>query len=141
MGSLKDHEEHLRSVLDIPAHKGKAVWDLKKDIPLDQNAKVALAYAAKEADFDEEYWIDTDHLLRGILSFPNEASAALQSIFINLDQARIASKSHRAECPAEKSLYHRLFGSPFRAHRVTLAKWLISIFVALLGLLIIRWIN
>ena len=49
----------------------------KADTPLDGDAKKAVAYAAKEADHDRQYWIDSDHLLRALLRFPNDAANAL----------------------------------------------------------------
>jgi ATP-dependent Clp protease ATP-binding subunit ClpC len=136
IGSLKDNEDQLRTVLGIPHPTSH-----EQDIGLNDNSKMILAYAAKEAELDEEYGIDTGHLLRGILRFSNEATAALQSISLDLTKARAASKRYRIEFPSKKTLYHRLFGSPFRAHRVALTKLLIFMIVVTLATLLIRWIN
>src|ERR1035441_7070892 len=68
--------------------------DLMKDIPLDQNAKMVLAHAVNEAEMDNSFYIYTDHLLRGMLRFPYEASVALESIQVNLESARAASRRH-----------------------------------------------
>src|SRR5580658_1453226 len=59
-------------------------FEEKKGPPLDANSKKALAYAAAEADGDQQYWIDTDHLLLALLSFPNQATPALESIPLDL---------------------------------------------------------
>jgi hypothetical protein len=139
---LCDKEAQIRSALGFPrpARTTKGA-ELKRDLPLNDCAKMALAYAAQEANMDGEYWIDTDNILRGILCFPNEANSVLQTISLDLDKARAASRRHRKAFPPKKTLYHRLFGSPFRAHRILLLKWLIFLIVITLGSLLIRWIN
>src|ERR1035441_7070891 len=71
---LKNHEADLRSALGFPSPSGNALSDLMKDIPLDQNAKMVLAHAVNEAEMDNSFYIYTDHLLRGMLRFPNERS-------------------------------------------------------------------
>lgn len=138
---LKGHETSLRSALGIPSPSGKELINLMKDMPLDQNSKMALAFAFNEAELDNSFYIYTDHLLRGILRFPNEASDALQSISLDLVKARDASKLIRAKYPYKKTLYHRLFGSPFRAHRGALVKLLVTLIVCALVALLIRWLN
>ncbi|MGP8271212.1 MAG: Clp protease N-terminal domain-containing protein [Terracidiphilus sp.] len=138
---LNNHETNLRSTLGIPLPCGKPLTDLMKDIPLDRNAKMTLAYAANEAELDNSLYIYTDHLLRGILRFPNEASDALQSISLDLTKARDASKLNRTKYPPNKTLYHRLFGSPFRAHRSSLIRLVATVVVILLASLLIRWLN
>jgi ATP-dependent Clp protease ATP-binding subunit ClpC len=142
VGSLKENEVQIRTALGIPTSadkpdKASLMWDM----PLSDNSKMVLAYAADEANLDHEYWIETDHLLRGILRFPNEATAALQSISLDLNKAREASRRHRKEFPLKKTLYHRIFGRPIRAHRILFMKWLIFLIVLTLGSLLIRWIN
>jgi len=138
---LKDHETNLRSTLGIPMPSGKALIDLMKDIPLDRNAKMVLADAINEAELDNSFYIYTDHLLRGVLRFPNEAADALQSISLDLARASAASELIRAKYPPKKTLYHHLFGSPFQAHRVALAKLLAFLIVITLASLLIRWLN
>lgn len=138
---LKGHETDIRSTLGIPLPRGKASIDLKKDVPLDRNAKMVLAYAIKEAELDESFYIYVDHLLFGLLRFPNEAADALQSISLDLAKARAASKLIGTKHPHKKTLYHRLFGSPFRAHRLLLIKLLAFVIACLLGGLLIRWLN
>ena len=138
---LEGHEISIRSTLGIPLPSGKAPIDLMKDIPLDRNAKMVLAYAFNEAEVDNSYYIYTDHILRGVLRFPNEAADALLLISLDLAKARTASKLIRAKYPPKKTLYHRLFGSPFQAHRVALAKLLAFLIVTVLATLLIRWLN
>ena len=100
-----------------------------KDIPLDRNAKMVLAYAINEAELDYSFYIYADHLLRGVLRFPNEAADVLQSISLDLAKARATSKLIRTKYPPKKTLYHRLFGNPFRAHRDHLIKLLAFVMV------------
>ena len=141
VGSLKDNEVKLRIVLGIPSPTSGIMPNRDTLLPLDENSKMVLALAAEEADMDEEYWIDTDHLLRGLLCLPNEASDAFHSISLDLTTARSASKRHRIEFPSKKTLYHRLFGSPIRAHRIFFLKLLIWLIVVTFAVLLIRWIN
>lgn len=69
----------------------------EKEIPLDDHAKMALAYAAMEANRSLQYWIDSDHLLRGLLRFDNPARDALRTIGIELAGVRLASGKSRLE--------------------------------------------
>ncbi len=138
---LKDHEPDLRSALGIPSPSGKALSDLMKDIPLDQDAKMVLARAVNEAEMDNSFYVYTDHLLCGMLRFPNDASVALESIQLNLESTRAASRRHRTKYPTRRTFYHRLFGNPFRAHRTALLKLLIILIAMILGTLLVRWLN
>jgi ATP-dependent Clp protease ATP-binding subunit ClpC len=149
--SLEKNERQLRSILGIPAPNLKVLKilaDHKKEIPLDQNAKLALAYAAKEAEIDHSSSLNTDHLLRGILCFANEAAEALQSVGMTLDIARAAYKSQDSKFPGIRlikesvgTLYWWLFGRPFRAHRSSLLKLIIFICVVLFSTILIQWLN
>lgn len=139
---LKDNAVQLRSALGYPdppkALKGA---ELQRDLRLNDSSKKALVCAAQEAAVDGSRNIDADHLLRGLLRFPNEATTALQSLSLNLATARLASKTHRAEFPDKNSFYHWLFGSPFGAHRTLLIKLLAILIVCTLASLLIRWLN
>ncbi|MFY9853611.1 MAG: Clp protease N-terminal domain-containing protein [Terracidiphilus sp.] len=142
VGSLHKNVVQLRSELGIPYPVSDPVLlASEQKIPLNDNSKKVLAYTAQEAKFDDEYWIDTDHLLRGLLRFPSEASDALQSISLDLAKLREASKLHRKKFPAKKTLYFRLFGRPYKAHRVTIAKWIVALMVCVLTALLIRLLN
>lgn len=138
---LKGHETDIRSTLGIPLPSGKASIDLKKDLPLDRNAKMVLAYAIEEAELDESFYIYVDHLLFGLLRFPNEATDALKSISLDLAKARAASKLIRTKYPRKKTLYHRLFGRPVREHRDQFIKLVAFVIACFLGVLLIRLLN
>ncbi|MGC1156777.1 MAG: Clp protease N-terminal domain-containing protein, partial [Acidobacteriaceae bacterium] len=93
---LKDLAIDLRARMGIP-HLPSTSHPYLRDrtIPLDNVAKLALAYAAEEADRDRQYWIDCDHLLRGLLRFPNEATKALTQSGVMLTGVRDAAKEFR----------------------------------------------
>ena len=81
ISALKEDAVARRAMLGIPHLPITTLPYMRKaEIPLDQEAKKTIAYAAKEADQDGQYWIDTDHLLRGLLRFPNAASGALAGV-------------------------------------------------------------
>jgi ATP-dependent Clp protease ATP-binding subunit ClpC len=154
VGSLKDNAVQIRSALGIPISTDKLDKALlMRDMPLNDNSKKVLAYAAEEADLDQEYWIDTDHLLRGILRFPNEATAALRSISLDLNKARDASKRNRAEFPSKSPprflFIHRYFAIPFRKFFVipfrkfkhSVKTQIVLAAIVILLSLLFRWIN
>ena len=142
LSAVKAQESDLRTLLKAHSRSDiKTPSDMGPNVGLDPEAKKVLAYAAQEATADDSYFIDADHLLRGLLCFPNEASGALKTIELDLATARDASKMHRAKYPEKKSLYHRIFGSPFKAHRIVYMKLIISLAVILSAALLIRWLN
>lgn len=64
----------------------------QKDLPLNRDSKRILAYAAEEANGLDDYWIDTDHLVLGILREHTCAAAAkLDSVGIKIEEGRRAS--------------------------------------------------
>jgi ATP-dependent Clp protease ATP-binding subunit ClpC len=139
LGSLKSDETRIRSELGIPKPpKTAGKLPLAGSIPLNNNSKMLLAYAAQEADKDDSCSIDTDHLLRGLLRFPNEATGALSSISLDLATAQTLSRRNRAEFPEKKTLYVRLFGAPFRTHRPALLRLLALVVVLFLGAFLIH---
>jgi Clp amino terminal domain, pathogenicity island component len=89
-------------------------------IPLKPDAKKAVAFAAAEADRDGQFWIDSDHLLRGLLSFDNEAKKALLSAGIDFEAARAASLSYRQRFPAPPIPVWRLVRLWVRRYRFPL---------------------
>jgi ATP-dependent Clp protease ATP-binding subunit ClpA len=97
IGSLKNNASYLRWLVVLPALPASAAPDSNGHPELDQDAKRALAYAVAEADRDREYWVDSDHLLRGLLRFPNKAHFALLKTEINLNSVRVASRKDREE--------------------------------------------
>lgn len=74
----------------------------KGDIPLDSEAKKALAYAAIECDLDWEYWLDTDHLLRALARFQNDTASVLKSLNLDLPELREASRQDRKQFPPQR---------------------------------------
>lgn len=86
---VKDSAEALRAssgMVDRPDMSAVKVRQLQ--LKFDSDAKKALAYAAREAEEDRLKVIGVDHLLRGILRFKNAATPALDSIGLNLADAR-----------------------------------------------------
>lgn len=79
------------------------------NMPFSADAQMALAHAEKEANRDWSQHIDTDHLLRGLMRFKNDASDALQSAGIHLPDIRAAAKQHRIQIPSAKSSFGWLF--------------------------------
>lgn len=98
---LKEQAVMLRSLVGIPHLPITPLPYLPgPEIPLDNDAKKAVAYAVEEADRDRQYWIDSDHLLRGLLRFPNNAAEALLSANVHLDSLRSASVQNRRKSPS-----------------------------------------
>ena len=100
IASLKENAVELRALLSIP-HLPSTPFPYKRKIriPLDDDAKKALAYATEEADQEHQFWIDSDHLLRALLRFPNIAADALIRTKVQLENARSASIRERVQDP------------------------------------------
>jgi hypothetical protein len=99
VGSLKSNAFYLRWLLGLPALPER-VWreydeNERSHLELDMDAKRAFAFALMEADRDGEYWIDTDHLLRGLMRFPNLALFAVLKTETDLAAVREASRADR----------------------------------------------
>jgi len=107
VASLKSNAFYLRWLTGLPALPERAVESTgAADTPhveFDAEAKRAFAFAVLEADRDREYWIDSDHLLRGLLRFPNKAHFAVLKTELNLDAARAASRLDREDYPPKQS--------------------------------------
>ena len=101
LGSLKTNALYLRWLSGSPLlpspTAGRACQDQSNRAELAADARQALAFAVQEADRDREYWIDTDHLLRGLMCFPNKAHFAVLKTELNLKAARVASRRDREE--------------------------------------------
>ncbi len=101
VGFLKDNAFYLRWLSGLPAlpmsSPSVTGHDLQNATHLDPEVKKALAFAVAEADRDREYWIDSDHLLRGLLRFPNQADFALLKTELTLSVARTNSSRDREE--------------------------------------------
>lgn len=109
---LKEVTLTLRSKTDLPHLPSTSFPYLRdRNIPLSDGAKITLAYAVQEADHDWQYWLDCNHLLRGLLRFPNPASDALQQEGIKLNSVRSAVRVQRRTTlpkPAPKWGYLKL---------------------------------
>src|SRR5271168_1011313 len=85
VGSLKSNAFYLRWLVGLPAVPARAEESIECGeesategrLEFDAESRRALGFASTEADRDREYWIDSDHLLRGILRFPNKAQFAI----------------------------------------------------------------
>lgn len=101
IGGLKKSAFYLRWLTGLPslpsASAGENSQDRTIHTEFDAEARKALAFAVAEADRDREYWIDSDHLLRGLMRFPNKAHFAILKTEIDLASARIASLKDREE--------------------------------------------
>jgi len=88
-----------------------------------------LAYAAQEADLDREFWIDTDHLLRGLLSFPNAAADALSKLGVELEAMRAASLRNRQEFPPKPVPRRSRLQAAFKKFRLHLLLIAVSLII------------
>ncbi len=139
IGALKENAVLLKQILKIPHFPCTAIRYCKNvEIPLERDGKIALAYAAEEANSDGEYWVDTDHLARAFLRFENEAGAALLQIGKNLDDWRVGSRNSRQENPTRArpqwsfvTIAWTKWGWLLRATR---GIWILLLFLALLVL-------
>jgi hypothetical protein len=141
IGSLKSNAFYLRWLIGLPALPARAEDSIENaDAPLhagpeanpevspaesrlefDIEAKRALGFAIVEADRDREYWIDSDHLLRGILRFPNRAHFAVLKVEVYLHSARVASKADRQIFPQRETPSIKVVKYLIRKH---LALWI-----------------
>ena len=97
---LKANAVLLRRAVEVPHLPSKNMpYKEGPDIPLDREAKKIIWLAIGEADRYREYWIDTDHLLRGMLSFPNQAAEAIKGIGVSMESVSTASHEHRVKLP------------------------------------------
>lgn len=111
VGSLKANAFYLRwltGLPSLPARLEESIENLDESfdasqLAFDLEAKRALGFAVLEADRDREYWIDSDHLLRGLLRFPNRAHFAILKTEVDLHSARTASRSDRHKFPARQN--------------------------------------
>jgi len=102
ISELRSHAAEFRAafgVAPLPQRLDSSLTHPRPQLPLEDDAKKALWYAAQEAHLDQEFWIDTDHLLRGLLSFPNAAADALSKRGVGLEAMRAASLRNRQEFP------------------------------------------
>jgi ATP-dependent Clp protease ATP-binding subunit ClpA len=107
IASLKDRLSGLWTVPVVPDRFPTTNQaGFSSSIPLHPETKMALVHAEKEANREWSEHIDTDHLLRGLLRFKNEASEALKSKGVDLAGVRAAAKRHRIEVPSVRTSLH-----------------------------------
>jgi ATP-dependent Clp protease ATP-binding subunit ClpA len=143
IAALKDRLPELCARMGTPFRPCSiARFDSELQIPLDSGLKIALAYATKEAD--REWWdeqIDTDHLLRGLLSFNNVASDALIAVGVELDAVRSAAYKIRRGPSGNFLSVRRIFGYGWRVLRPPLLALGFLAAAGLLIVLIVRLVN
>jgi hypothetical protein len=124
VGALKSNASYLRWLTGLPAlpssNPGLEWTNSNVQAEMGAEAKRALAFAVDEADRDREYWIDTDHLLRGIMRFPNTAHFAVLKTETNLKKARNASWRDRENFLPEQTPNMKVVKYLVRKH---LALW------------------
>ena len=129
---LRSHAAEFRAsfgVTPLPQRLDPSLIRPRAALPLEDDAKKALWYATQEAHLDQEFWIDTDHLLRGLLRFPNGGTAALSKAGIQLESLQAASIQNRKVLPSKpvaRGIGLRRFA---RKHR-----WGLFLFVVLLAI-------
>ena len=104
ISELSSHAAEFRAafgVAPLPRRLDSSLIRPRPQLPLEDDAKKALWYAAQEAHLDQEFWIDTDHLLRGLLRFPNDATAALSKAGLELESLQAASIQNRKVLPSK----------------------------------------
>jgi ATP-dependent Clp protease ATP-binding subunit ClpA len=107
IASLKDRLSGLWTVPVVPDRFPTTNQaGFSSDIPLHPETQMALVHAEKEANREWSEHIDTDHLLRGLLRFRNEASETLKSKGVSLADMRAAAKRHRIEVPSVRTSFH-----------------------------------
>jgi len=130
VGSLKENAFYLRwlaGLPPLPSQREATIPDAagkEGEAKLDDEAKQALAYAVLEADRDREYWVDSDHLLRGILRFPNRAHFAVLKTEINLSSARTASHRDRKQFVPQQKTNSKVMQYLIRR---SIAPWIASV--------------
>ncbi|MBZ5706539.1 MAG: hypothetical protein LAN63_14400 [Acidobacteriia bacterium] len=71
-----------------------------KEPPLTRDGKRILAFAAEEANGQRDYWIDTDHLVLGVLREQECAACkALNKVGIDIETARRTVSDNKASRP------------------------------------------
>lgn len=76
-----------------------------RNLPLTDDAKRVLAYTAREANRLIEYWIDTEHLVLGILRQENNAAASkLREVGLKLSVCRKLVAKNRGSRPPKPNL-------------------------------------
>jgi hypothetical protein len=121
ISAVQARESDIRKVLCVADRDivNKGPFDKNKNIPLDDHAKRALAWTTHEADRDNQFWIDSNHLLRGILLSPGDAAGALVALSLDLDEVRKQAARHRKIYPPKSVLWsYYIKKAAYRIYRV-----------------------
>jgi ATP-dependent Clp protease ATP-binding subunit ClpA len=100
---LRGHAAEFRAsfgVAPLPQRLDSSLIRPRPQLPLEDDAKKALRFAAQESDLDREFWIGADHPLRGLLRVPNDATAALSKAGIEPESLQAASIQNRKALPS-----------------------------------------
>ena len=139
---LKDKLNEFLAAAKVPLRPCSEIsYTASLDLPLDNDSKKVLAYAAMEADRDWLFTIDTDHLLRGLLRFRNDVQRALGSLSIDLRKVRTASKQ-ATNNHSKRRPDRRFFLGKFTAnlkHAAVRLAWIVL--VAFLSGLVLHWLQ
>lgn len=101
---LKDDAVQLRADVCIAHRPITALpYDQKKHLLLTKESIRIVNNALAEATADEEFYVDTDHLLRALLRENNVASAAVAKLGLTLDSLRSLSREDRIKNPSEQA--------------------------------------
>jgi ATP-dependent Clp protease ATP-binding subunit ClpC len=129
----------LARLLVMPFHPCRAITNsASAEIPLTDDSKKVLAFAAMESGRVCRLSIDTDDLLCGILRFRNAASIALNSAGISLSHARKLSKRLRANEPPETGILRQFGMEVLGALKQALVSLAVIATVGLIVVLIVR---
>lgn len=72
-----------------------------REIPLSNDGKLSVAHSAREANRLRDYWIDTEHLVLGILREENSVAAhKLREVGLRLDACRQRVVDNKGSRPA-----------------------------------------
>lgn len=101
--TLQNDVEKLREIL-LGNSKGVAIPkdpgnEHEREIPLSNNGKMAVAYAVEEANRDNRFAIDVDHLLRGVLRTSDPVKPKLILSGYTLSRTRQFSKEFYKSAP------------------------------------------
>jgi len=141
VAGLKSRVVEMHAIAGLPHFPITASpYESKTNLPLNDDAKKTLAYATEEADRDRQFWIDTDHLFRGVLRFPNATAEALISAGFKLDQLRTASELDRRENAPRRAPTWPLVSVVWNRYKRYSLPMLLVV-VAVLLLLVVTWMG
>lgn len=93
LGFLKQRALEIRELLGFSLLPFTAIpYTADRTIPLQPDSKKVIAQAIQEADIHRQWWVDTDHLLMGVLGLTDHTSLTLQGIGVTLSAIRDASR-------------------------------------------------